>query len=137
MSALDVDGIKVQDAISKVFIDLGDLGVPTDDLQALSEIKTLLASLDPANDVPFVQDSQGNAVDVSLVMQANMASALKVSFNEADFKLLENLGITEIIGIDPSASSSVVAQTPIEVKIIGPNATGADGTLFDELINPK
>jgi hypothetical protein len=70
-------------------------------------------------------------------MQANMASALKVSFNEADFKLLENLGITEIIGIDPSASSSVVAQTPIEVKIIGPNATGADGTLFDELINPK
>ena len=139
MSELDVDGIKVQDGISKVFIDLGDLGVPTDNLQALSEIKTLLASLDPANTAPFVQDSQGNAVDVSLVMQANVASALQVSFNADDFKLLENLGITEIIGLDPNASSSVVAQTPVEpveVKIIGPNATGADGDLFD-LLNPK
>jgi hypothetical protein len=138
MSALDVDGIKVQDGISKVFIDLGDLGVPTNDLQALSEIQNLLKSLDPANDAKsLAYNSKGDAIDISLVMNADLATALQSSFSENDFKLLENLGITEIIGLGPNAPSSVVAQTPVEVKIIGPNATGADGTLFDELINPK
>ena len=138
MSALDVDGIKVQDGISKVFIDLGDLGVPTNDSQALSEIQNLLKSLDPANDAKsLAYNSKGDAIDISLVMNANLATALQSSFTDSDFKLLENLGITEIIGLDPNAPSSVVAQTPVEVKIIGPNATGADGTLFDELINPK
>jgi hypothetical protein len=143
MSALDVDGIKVQDAISKVFIDLGDLGIPTNDSQALSEIQNLLKSLDPANDAKsLAYNSKGDAIDISLVMNANLATALQSSFSENDLKLLENLGITEIIGLDqngldPNASSSVVAQTPVEVKIIGPNTTGADGTLFDELINPK
>ena len=68
-------------------------------------------------------------------MQANMASALQISFNEADFRLLENLGITEIIGLDQNASSSVVAQTPVEVKIIGPN--GDDDALFDVLNQNK
>jgi hypothetical protein len=73
-------------------------------------------------------------------MNANLATTLQSSFSENDLNLLENLGITQIIGLDPNATSSVpapVAQTPVplpEVKIIGPN--GDDGALFD-LLNPK
>jgi citrate lyase gamma subunit len=143
MSSLDVDGIKVQNGISKVFVDLGDLGVPTDDLQALADIKSLLGSLDPANDAKsFAHNNNGEAVDISLVMNADWAKTLQKSFNDTELmSYLENLGITEVIGLDPNATSSAptpVAQTPVplpEVKIIGPN--GDDGALFHELNHNK
>jgi hypothetical protein len=149
MAELDVDGIRVNNGIDKVFINLGDLDSEKQ-VDAILEIKALLASLDPANAAkpvdpadlkPLAQDYSGKAVDISLVMSAELAIALKDSFAQSDLKHLQNLGITEIIGLDPNITDSVttpVAQTPVtlpEVKIIGPN--GTDDALFNELNHNK
>jgi hypothetical protein len=150
MAELDVDGIRVNNGIDKVFINLGDLDSEKQ-VDAILEIKALLASLDPANAAkpvdpadslkPFAQDYSGKAVDISLVMSAELAVALNESLADGGLNHLQNLGITQIIGLDPNATSSVpapVAQTPVplpEVKIIGPN--GDDGALFNELNHNK
>jgi hypothetical protein len=125
---------------SKVYIDLGEFGVPTENPSVLLEIKDLLSSLDPANDAKsLAHNSNGDAVDISLVMNADLANTLQQSFSDTQLmSYLENLGITEIIGLDPNITGSVttsVAQTPIplpEVKIIG-----SDNALFDELNHNK
>jgi len=151
MAALDVDGIEVANDVSKVYI---DLGLPINDSNAIADLKALLASLDPANDAKLI-DSKPNApidfslakqvggdkVNLSLVMSSDLATTIRNSFSQDDFKLLENLGITQIIGLDPNATSSVptpVAQTTVplpEVKIIGPS--GDDVALFNELNHNK
>jgi hypothetical protein len=137
LSSLDADGIRVHADTNKVFIDLGDLGVPTDDPQALLEIKALLGSLDPANSArSLAQDTEGQYVDVSLVMSTELLNALSGEFNENDFKLFENVGITEIIGLGKNAAESqvyeVVAQNVPPVEIVGsPTIMTVD--LFNEL----
>jgi hypothetical protein len=133
LSSLDADGIRVHADTNKVFIDLGDLGFPTNDPQALLEIKALLGSLDPANAArSLAQDTQGYNVDISLVMSTQLLDALSSTFTENDFKLLENVGITEIIGLGDTDANSVVVQTVPPVEIVGsPTIMTVD--LFNEL----
>jgi hypothetical protein len=69
-------------------------------------------------------------------MSTELLNALSGEFNENDFKLFENVGITEIIGLGKNAAESqvyeVVAQNVPPVEIVGsPTIMTVD--LFNEL----
>jgi hypothetical protein len=126
-----------------------DLGLPTDDPEAMADISELLNALDPANHATdLARDQNGKAVDISLVISGDMASAIEKAggFTEADMRHFENLGIHQIAVVDPSASAdspnpvglisdAAVKQTntPLpEVKLIG-----ADDPMYHELHHPN
>jgi hypothetical protein len=146
LAALDVDGIKVANGVSKLYI---DLGLPTNDSSAIAEIKSLLASLDPANDAKlinaasttpidysFATREDRSKVDVSLVMSSDLAKALLESLGSAEIGHLNHLGIKEFAvqdAVTGSFSAVVpqgVANMP-EVKVIGQNTDLSDD--FDPL----
>jgi hypothetical protein len=145
LSELDVDGIRLANSVDHAYI---DLGLPLDDTNALSDIKALLASLDPANDAKpftnFVQHLDGTKVnDVSLVISSDIAKTILEGLDTIDMGRLEKLGINNIAVVDNTAAHNLTVNdivplqaTPVlpEVQIIGHNTT--PGTLFDEL-NPK
>jgi hypothetical protein len=142
LAALDVDGIKVANGVSKLYI---DLGLPTNDSSAIAEIKSLLASLDPANDAKlinaasttpidysFATREDRSKVDVSLVMSSDLAKALLESLGSAEIGHLNHLGIKEFAVQDAvtGSFSAVVAQgvANMPVQVIGQNTD-----LFNEL----
>ena len=111
IAALDIDGIRVQDGVDRVYLELGDYGIPTNDSAALSDIQDLLASLDPANFATPVNglahDANGHKVDISLVMSADMAKALSDLnlFTERDMGNLAMLGIDRLAVVSDSSST--------------------------------
>jgi hypothetical protein len=146
IAALDVNGIRVQDGVDRVYLDLGDYGIPTHDSAALSDIKALLASLDPANHATpingLAHHANGDEVGISLVMSADMAQALsdlKV-FSADDLSNLAKLGIDQLAVVSDSSTaypdishlvpaSTVAPQLP-NVEIIG---VDTQKDLHDEL----
>ena len=147
LAGLDVDGIKVANGVSKVYI---DLGLPTSDINAISEIKSLLASLDPANDAKlinaapntpidynFATREDGSKVDVSLVISSDLAKTLLESLGSAEINQLNHLGINEFAVLDNTATGNFSAVVPQgianmpnmpAVQVIGQNTD-----LFNEL----
>jgi hypothetical protein len=147
MAGLDVDGIRVANDVSKVYI---DLGLPMNDVNAIADVKALLASLDPANDAKligaapntpidfnFAKHENGSSVDLSLVISSDLAKTLLQSLGAGDIAHLSHLGIKEFAVLDNTSAGNLSANTIIpipappslpEVKIIGPNTN-----LFDEL----
>ena len=147
MAGLDVDGIRVANDVSKVYI---DLGLPMNDVNAIADVKALLASLDPANDAKligaapntpidfnFAKHENGSSVDLSLVISSDLAKTLLESLGSSDIAHLSHLGIKEFAVLDNTIAGNLSANTIIpipappslpEVKIIGPNTN-----LFDEL----
>ena len=128
IAALDVDGIKVHEGVERVYLDLGDFGIPTNDSSALSEIKALLASLDPANNAKLIS---GDQVGISLVMSGDMAEALSRLdvFSADDLGNLAKLGIDQLAVVQKDGASPLdlsklqaittsASQSP-EVQIIG------------------
>ena len=147
LASLDVDGIKVADNVNKIYI---DLGLPTNDSNAISEIKSLLASLDPANDAKlinaapntpidynFATREDGSKVDVSLVISSDLAKTLLESLGSAEINQLNHLGINEFAVLDNTATGNFSAVVPQgianmpnmpAVQVIGQNTD-----LFNEL----
>ena len=147
LAGLDVDGIKVANGVSKLYI---DLGLPTNDINAISEIKSLLASLDPANDAKLINSApnapidynfatreDGSKVDVSLVISSDLAKTLLESLGAAEIGHLSHLGITEFAVLDNTAAGNFSAVVPQgvanmpempKVQVIGQNTD-----LFNEL----
>ena len=147
MAGLDVDGIKVANDVSKVYI---DLGLPMNDVNAIADVKALLASLDPANDAKligaapntpidfnFAKHENGSSVDLSLVISSDLAKTLLQSLGAGDIAHLSHLGIKEFAVLDNTSAGNLSANTIIpipappslpKVEIIGPNTN-----LFDEL----
>ena len=114
---------------------------------AIAEIKSLLASLDPANDAKlinaasttpvdysFATREDGSKVDVSLVMSSDLAKTLLESLGAPDISHLSHLGIKEFAFLDNTAAGNFsvvvpqgVANMPA-VQVIGQNTD-----LFNEL----
>ncbi len=122
LAGLDVDGIKVANGVSKLYI---DLGLPTNDSSAIAEIKSLLASLDPANDAKligaapntpidynFATRENGSKVDVSLVISSDLAKTLFESLGSADIDHLSHLGIKEFAVLDNTVAGNFSAVVP-------------------------
>jgi hypothetical protein len=147
LANLDVDGIKVANGVSKLYI---DLGLPTNDSNAISEIKSLLASLDPANDaklinapstkpIDFVTNEKGDKVDVSLVISSDLAKTLLESLGASDINHLSHLGIKEFAFLHNTSAGNFSAVVPQgianmpdmpKVQVIGQST---DTALFNEL----
>jgi hypothetical protein len=139
MAELGIDAVHVA-ANSKFYV---DLGLPTDDQNAIADIKAILASLDPANSAkPIFDQGQGvlvmnnsiaNIIHESGGLSSDLVEALqKLGINEIDV-LADSAqnGQTNIIQI--SSNSGPVLQTPVmpvEVKVIG---MAEDPALHDHL----
>jgi len=126
MADLGVDAVAVSG--DKFYV---DLGLPVDDVNAIADIKLILAALDPANSAkPIFDQGHGTLlIDNNTAINIHNAGGLDAGMIE----LLQRIGINEIDVLADSQSSgqadiiqsavdSPVAQTPmmpIEVKVIG------------------
>ena len=145
MASLDVDGIKVADNVNKIYI---DLGLPTNDSNAISEIKSLLASLDPANDAKLInaapntpidysfatrKNGSNQGLDVSLVISSDLANALFESLGGSDLSHLSNLGIGFAVVDNTATGNYVVPQGVPNMPIPKVEVIGQNTDLFNEL----
>ena len=126
MADLGIDAVTV--GADKFYV---DLGLPVDDVDAIADIKKILAALDPANSAKPIFDQGHGAlvIDNNTAMNIHNAGGLDAGMIEA----LQKIGITEIDVLADSQASgqgdiikpagdTPVAQTPIapiEVKVIG------------------
>jgi hypothetical protein len=131
MADLGIDQVHI--GVDKVYV---DLGLPTNDIGALQEIKSILAALDPANEAkPIFGVGHGALVlDNATAAEIHAAGGL----DQAMVQALHNLGINEIDILSNSnadqfdiISSTVQSQPmPVEVKVIG---QAEDPALYDHL----
>ena len=150
MSKLDVDGIKVADSINKVYLDIGKMTNAGSEEQIALEIRQILASLAQTNDgdsnSAFAKNTNGESVDIALIMSGDIASALinQGGLNSADLANLNYLGINEIDIVSDNVEinnsqlvSDKVAQDSTylpEVKLIGSTTNSAVQELDDQLL---
>jgi hypothetical protein len=147
MSKLDVDGIKVADSINKVYLDIGKMTNVGSEEQIALEISQILASLAQSNDEDrsaFAKNTNGESVDIALIMSGDIASALinQGGLNSADLAHLNSLGINEIDIVsdnieinDAQLVSDKVAQDSTylpEVKLIGSVANSSTQEIDDQ-----
>jgi hypothetical protein len=146
MADLGVDKVHVNDGVSQIYI---DLGLPTDDPNAINDIRALLETLDPANGAKLVQ-SDLSSQDFTLVISSGLANAIKNTnaegngFTQADLDAMGKLGINSIAILDPDDSSSVtktdifgnqvVAQIPLE-KLPDVQIIGSQDPMLDHLMH--
>jgi len=125
MAQLGVDQIDAGTA-SKVYLDIRDLGLPTDDHGAMAEIRNLLNSLDPANEARLVTGE--NSPSISLVMSTDLLDAIAQSndhFSADDLSHMAKLGITDIAVRDDGVSHGTDATYNADAILMGTNP--ADG----------
>ena len=110
MADLGVDGVLSGNA-NQLFI---DLGLPTNDPDAMSDIHDLLSALDPANTAkPIAFDANGQKVGISLIISDAEAAIIKAGngFTQSDLVHLSHLGVTDVVvggSGDTSASKSLL-----------------------------
>jgi hypothetical protein len=110
MADLGVDGV-LSGKAHQLFV---DLGLPTNDPHAMSDIHDLLSALDPANTAkPIAFDAQGNQVGISLIISDAEAATIKAGhgFTETDLVHLSHLGVTDVVvggSGDTSASKTLL-----------------------------
>jgi hypothetical protein len=110
MADLGVDGV-LSGKANQLFI---DLGLPTNDPHAMSDIHQLLSALDPANTAkPIAFDANGQKVGISLIISDAEAATIKAGngFTQDDLVHLSHLGVTDVVvggSGDTSASKSLL-----------------------------
>jgi hypothetical protein len=147
MADLGVDKVHVNDGVSQIYI---DLGLPTDDPNAINDIRALLETLDPANGAKLVQGDLSSQ-DFTLVISSGLANTIKNTntegngFTQADLDAMTKLGISNFAILDPDNTSNItqndifgnqpVAQTPLtklpDVQIIGSHDPILDHLMHD------
>jgi len=121
MADLGIDQVNI--SVDKVYV---DLGLPSNDIGAIEEIKSILAALDPANEAkPIFGVGHGALVlDNATAIEIHNAGGL----DQAMIQALNNLGINEIDILAESLSAAqfdILSPTsqsqpvPVEVKVIG------------------
>jgi len=146
MADLGVDKVHVNDGVSQIYI---DLGLPTDDPNAINDIRALLETLDPANGAKLVQGDLSSQ-DFTLVISSGLANTIKNTnaegngFTKADLDAMGKLGINSIAILDPDDSSSVtktdifgnqvVAQIPLD-KLPDVQIIGSQDPMLDHLMH--
>jgi hypothetical protein len=118
MADLDVDSFDLSGAsVQRVYV---DLGLPMDDQNALSDIQSLLNSLDPFNNASPVFTSP-----TGLVMDSSFASAISNQQGYIDSSVINDLvqlGITEIdvlVAAGQTAPAIEYQQSGVTVNLIG------------------
>ena len=146
MADLGVDKVHVNDGISQIYI---DLGLPTDDPNAINDIRALLEMLDLGGGSKLVQGDL-NSQDFTLVISSELANSIKNAnaegngFTQADLDAMSKLGIHSIAILDPNNSNSatqndifgdqLVAQTPLD-KLPDVQIIGSQDPMHDHLMH--
>jgi hypothetical protein len=137
MASLGVDHFDLSAATSvdKVYI---DLGLPVNDANALTDIKSLLNSLDPLNHATPVFDS--STTSSALVMDSGIANSITTG-GHMDASVIDGLiklGITEIdvlVAAGQTAPTIDTSQSGVTVNLIGASDPSIDPMLYDYLHN--
>ena len=137
MASLGVDHFDLSTATSvdKVYI---DLGLPVNDVNALTDIKSLLNSLDPLNHATPVFDS--STTSSALVMDSSIANSITTG-GHMDATVIDGLiklGITEIdvlVAAGQAAPTIDTSQSGVTVNLIGASDPSIDPLLYDYLHN--
>jgi hypothetical protein len=133
MANLGVDHFDLSaSSVNKVYV---DLGLPVNDPHALTDVQSLLHSLDPLNHTTPVFDS--GTTTTALVMDSSIASAI-TNNGHIDASVISSLaaiGITEIDVLVAAGQTAPVIDT--QQATVTVNLIGADDSqsLYDYLHN--